>query len=68
MNIVRHSTQEVRVWGLNSVLVVGHCAFIVRVENKVLLLTFYIKDLKNMQLGLELHINDEPISNPNGTF
>ena len=68
MNGVRHSTQEVRVWGLNSVLVLGHCAVSARVENKAVSWTFNKTDRMNMQLGLELHINDETISNPRGTF
>ena len=63
MNGVRHRTEEVRVWGLNSVLEVEHCASIARAENIAYSFTFYIKDWKNMQLGLELHINDETIPN-----
>ena len=68
MNGVIHSTQEVRVWGLNSVLVLRHCAVSARVENKAVSWTFNKTDRMNMQLGLELHINDETTSNPSATF
>ena len=68
MNGVRHNTQEVRVWGLNNVLVLGHCAISARVENTAVSWTFNKMDRMNMQLGLDLHINDETTSNPSATF
>ena len=48
-------------------LVLGHFAFSARVKNSFLW-TFDEMDRMNMQLGLELHINDETTSNPSATF
>ena len=59
--------QEVRVWRL-TVLLLGHCAFSARIRDKAFPLSFYKMDTMKMQLGLELHINNETTSNPTGTF
>ena len=63
---MRHSTQALRVWGLNGVIMLRHSAFIARVKNIAFSFIFHNMDTMNMQLGLELKINDT--CNPSGTF